>query len=559
MRFRINSRIIKTRKDISRTISLTLSIGLGLAVGLVLSFYLGWSLARDRLVDQADDNAQMRALALEGMLATQRAVATVISGDAQVSGTLVNAVGRAEVSRKLEQLRRETGSAVIYLLDRDGTAVAASNWEGDESFIGVEYAFRDYFNLAVSNGVGYQFTSGVVTKRPGLHLSNSVERDGKPVGVVVVKIEFDQLQALWAASSDETIVTDANGRAVISSNPDYVTNPERWGYGAFTASKIIGDLDGWTLRVGVSQRVALSAGIVAMIVFLSIATATGLILMRIRQARRKDALRLQQELRHRDALERAVDERTAELTAEIGERTSAERRLAELQSKLIQANKLATLGQVTAGVAHEVNQPLAAIRLLADNSLVLSREGPSDLGRNLSMIIRMTERIELITASLRRFARKAGGHLAPLRIDEAIDNSVLLTSTNPQTRTVRLIVEPFDRNLTVLAEAVPLEQILVNLIHNAYEALTDTDNGEIRIVVMTEVNFVELFVSDNGPGLAEAIAANLFEPFTTSKPQGVGLGLVIARDIARNFSGDLHFVSGSGAKGARFRLRLNRP
>lgn len=558
MRFRIKLRSTDRHSGILRAIDPAVWIGLALAAGLLTSFYLGWSLTRDRLMAQADDNAQMRVLALEGMLATQRAVAAVISSDAQVASALVDTAGRPEVSRKLEQLRAETGSAVIYLLDRTGEAVAASNWEGDESFIGREYAFRDYFSLAARHGVGYQFTDGIVTKRPGLHLSNRVEKDGENIGVVVVKIEFAPLQAAWAASADETIVTDGNGRVVISSDPASLGQAPQL-RDALTISKPIRELEGWTLRVGVSSQVAINVGLATMLVFLSVVTAIGLIVLRIIQTRRRDSRRLAEEMRHRDALERAVSDRTAELTAEIHERALAERRLAELQANLIQANKLATLGQVTAGVAHEVNQPLAAIRLLADNSATLSRDASAELGSNLSAIVRMTERIEKITASLRRFARKAGGQLAPLRVEEAIDNSILLTSTNPQARTVRLIIEPFDRNLTVLAEAVPLEQILVNLIHNAYEALTSTAHAEIRISVVAEAGFVDFFVSDNGPGLAPAIMEKLFEPFTTSKPHGVGLGLVISRDIARNFGGDLHIVPETGTGGARFRLRLCRP
>lgn len=532
--------------------------GLCVAAGLFLSFYLGWSLTRDRLLGQAEDNAQMRVLALQGMLTTQRAVATVISSDTEVTRALLDPAIRPDVSRKLEQLRVETGSAVIYLLDASGTAVAASNWDGQESFIGRGYAFRDYFNLAVKDGTGYQFTSGVVTKRPGLHLSDRVEKDGVTLGVVVVKIEFAPLQAAWTAASDETVVTANDGQIVLSSDPSSLGQRESLS-DVFEVSKPIQEMKGWTLRVGASRAVAAYAGLASATVFLSLSAAIGLIMLRIVQRRRRDAERLSEGMRHRQALERAVSERTAALTAEIEERTLAERRLAELQVNLIQANKLATLGQVTAGVAHEVNQPLAAIRLLADTSLALAGDGSPGLEKNLSKIIGMTQRIEKITSSLRRFARKSGGHVVPLRLMEALDNSLLLTSTSPQAKAVRVIIEPFDRDLTVLAEAVPLEQILVNLITNGYEALASTEDGEIRISVVIETNVVDVFVADNGPGLAPTIEKTLFQPFATSKAGGVGLGLVIARDIARNMGGDLDYVQKLGTGGACFQLRLRRP
>lgn len=554
----IKSQTAKPRGVIFATVHPGLWAGLCVAAGLFLSFYLGWSLTRDRLLGQAEDNAQMRVLALEGMLTTQRAVATVISSDTEVARALLDPAIRPEVSRKLEQLRMETGSAVIYLLDASGTAVAASNWDGQESFIGRGYAFRDYFNLALKDGTGYQFTSGVVTKRPGLHLSDRVEKDGVTLGVVVVKIEFAPLQAAWAAASDETVVTANDGQIVLSSDPSSLGQRESLS-DVFEVSKPIEEMKGWTLRVGASRAMAVYAGLASATVFLSLSAAIGLIVLRIVQRRRRDAERLSEGMRHRQALERAVSERTAALTAEIEERALAERRLAELQVNLIQANKLATLGQVTAGVAHEVNQPLAAIRLLADTSLALASCGSPGLEKNLSKIIGMTQRIEKITSSLRRFVRKSGGHVVPLRLMEALDNSLLLTSTSAQAKAARVIIEPFDRDLIVLAEAVPLEQILVNLITNGYEALASTEDGEIRISVVIETNAVDVFVADNGPGLAPTVEKTLFQPFATSKAGGVGLGLVIARDIARNMGGDLDYVQKLGTGGACFQLRLRRP
>lgn len=549
------------RFGLSRTAAIWLRLALlPLAVALLAVLFLtlrGMGLTQAR--DDAFSDALLRVQALESVLAKQRAVAAVLSDDDTVRAALAQGTDAdlAQVSRKLERLHAVTQSSVIYLLDLDGTAVAASNWDEPISFVGSNYSFRDYFSVAIRDGQALQYALGSVSNRPGLYLSNRVDGAQGPLGVVVVKVEFDAIEASWARSSYDTHVTTATGEVVLSSDPATRFGPMPAAPPGVLAVTEPVPGAGWllTLRYPAAEVNVTPA--------LATAVAAALMLIlwlwrgREAQARARIIERAANERRYRIDLEHAVEERTRDLSGAMHEREMAEQRLARMQADLVQANKLATLGQVTAGVAHEVNQPLATIRLLAENAqAMLPKRGGAEVQGNLARIVQMTDRIAQITTELRSFSRKATGRLEPVRVRDVIEASLLLTASRRRVEGARLVRDDGPQGLTVLAEAVRLEQILVNLIQNAQEALIGRPDPEIRIAVAQDGDQVVLTVSDNGPGLSPEIRANLFIPFSTSKPDGVGLGLVIAQGIARDFGGELTADPSVEGQGATFRLVL---
>lgn len=529
-------------------------------------FLAGRGAALDQLTIEGTAAAQLRVQSLESVLAKQRAVAAILSDDRAVQDLLragprhkTDPASTDAVSIKLNRLRDETQSAVIYLLDRTGLAIAASNWDAPDSFVGVSYAFRDYFTKALTDVTALQFALGSVSHRAGLYLSHDVRDNSGLIGVIVVKVEFDALEAVWARSPSPTWVTGPGDMVYLSGEPSarFAPLPELpRGMMAITAP-VPGA--SWQLVLGVPTGSAnwaglFAAGVVALILG---AAATGF--GWVQRARTKAMLRAALEHRRRAELEQAVTERTRELRDEMQERQHAEQRLARLQSDLVQANKLATLGQITAGLAHEINTPLATIRLLAENGrALLPKRAPADLVGNLDSIVRMSERIARITTELRGFSRKATGQTAPVTLTEVFEASLLLINSRRRAEPARILLPRFDPRLTVLVEAVRLEQVLVNLIQNAHEALSGHAEPEIRIGVEAEAARVVLTVSDNGPGIAPQIAAQLFTPFATSKHDGVGLGLVIAQGIVRDFGGELVADPPAPGQGATFRLDLPR-
>jgi two-component system C4-dicarboxylate transport sensor histidine kinase DctB len=265
----------------------------------------------------------------------------------------------------------------------------------------------------------------------------------------------------------------------------------------------------------------------------------------------------------RAALESQVAERTAELRetnrqleAESAERARADQRYRAAREELAQASRLGSLGQITAGVAHEINQPVAAIRTFADNARQLLDRG--EAGRaadNLGRISALTERIGAITGELRSFARKRTPDIGAVEVGSAIESVMLLIGDRVRAAGVRL-ERSGDPMLRVIADRVRLEQILINLVQNALDVLADRSDPRIVIAVEGEGDRARITVSDNGPGVPQDLRNQLFTPFVTGRDEGLGLGLAISRDIARDFGGELTLAE--GGEGARFELTLLR-
>ena len=517
------------------------------------------------LEKEAAASAQLRASVLQSEIDKQRTVPAVLAADSGLQAALTSHAPEAAkaLSLKLEALRRETGSAVIYVLDPSGTAVAASNWNRPESFVGSNYRFRDYFTQALSQDKASQFALGTVSHIPGLFLSHSVKSGGQTVGVAVVKLEFTALEAEWGRLNEVAFVTDRHNDVVIAGNPAWrFKQPQPPTRDQTPAALPIPGVDGWQIHVYRSLAPAKNTALAA-------AAITGLAELLVAGLglwfwRRQSNLRLKADadLAYLSRLEFDVGQRTHALrhandllSKEIEERHATELRLNTLQADLVQANKLAQLGQITAGVAHEINQPLATIRVLADNALRGLK--PALVKANLENIVAMSERIGHITGELRAFSRKASGRSEPTSVLEAVEGSILLTHSRVKAHKVRFRRPDITPGVKVWAERVRLEQVLVNLLQNAFEAVEGVADAQVSLRCEVAPDQVRLLVEDNGPGLPDTVKKALFIPFTTTKPKGLGLGLVIARDILSDFGGELA-ADTEYVEGARFIVTLRR-
>lgn len=578
-------------------------------IGAALVMAVG-ALAHDRamtgLRGRAGASAALHAAVLRSELDKQRALPLVLADDADLETALATRDPRRleALSRKLEVLGAQTRAAVIYVVAADGFTAAASNWRQPTSFLGSNYGFRPYFAQALRSGYAEQFALGTVSHKPGLYLARRVDGPKGVLGVVVVKLEFDAVEAAWRAIGEPAFVVDRQGLVLITSEPQwrflartplspaarealraqgqygaatFAPMPLRTRHGDGVArtdhaqpdrlieTRLAEVAPGWTLHLlspaAPADQTADAARWITALVWMLLSAA----LLWLWVRRRRIQIAAQRDREARAELERRVEVRTEELTVanralshEVDERQRTETRLRSLQADLVQANKLASLGQIAAGVAHEINQPVAAIRANADNGLLLIARGrPEAAGENLTAIAAMTERIGRITDELRAFSRKADGRVEPTLVSEVIDGSVLLTASRSRRQQARLVRKGETPGLAVLGERVRLEQVLVNLLQNAFEAVEERADGAVTLTVRETDDAVLIAVADNGPGLAPEVERALFTPFLTTKPRGLGLGLVIAHDIATGFGGELSAASTPGA-GATFTLTLRK-
>jgi two-component system C4-dicarboxylate transport sensor histidine kinase DctB len=293
-----------------------------------------------------------------------------------------------------------------------------------------------------------------------------------------------------------------------------------------------------------------------------------LMVLYLRQRRRlgRQRLRAREDLqRAYDHLETMVAERTASLqqmTQNLSDenvvRRMAEQKLRQAQSELIQAAKMAVLGQMSAGITHELNQPLTALRTMADNAKVLIERDRLDEARtNLSTISQLVGRMGLITGQLRQFARKADASLRPVPVAAAITAALFLVERRVEQERVSFRMSMPDQDVQALCDSNRLEQVLVNLFTNALDAMAGCEVRQLSVGVERTAERVMIGVADTGPGIPEHIRSHLFEPFFTTKPQGqgLGLGLAISEQIVREFGG-LMRVEAADTGGARFIIEL---
>ncbi|MBI2260558.1 MAG: sensor histidine kinase [Caulobacterales bacterium] len=556
---------------------------------------------------QASTAGALHAAVLRSELERHRSLPLVLAQDPDLIALLEGPDPEevAGLNRKFEGLARESRAAAIYALDANGVTLAASNWREPTSFVGSDYRFRPYHYEAMREGQAVFFALGTVSGRPGLYLSRRVDAAaGRPIGVIVAKVEFDALESDWRKSGEPTYVTDEDGVVVVTTVPQWrfhttepLSDSERRRLAAeqtsgaapltdlpFTANdggfvRIDSDIPpgayarttdaipgfGWTLHLlaPASDTIARSVTAARMLVLLSMALLAGLTGVLLRRRQRAAAKAVEAETARVD-LERRIDARTSELRAansrlnhEIEERRRSEKSRQNLQDELIQANKLATLGQIAAGVAHEINQPIAAIRTHADTAgLYLDAEDPASARRSIVSIAGLTERVGAITDELRAFSRKTRSGTVAVGVEAAIDGALLLVGARMRERGVTLDRQPAPADLAVLAERIRLEQVVLNLLQNAIEALKDRPDPTIAIRVETSGKRVTIRISDNGPGVSAEVRERLFTPFTTDKRDGLGLGLVISRDIVAGFGGEL--LLEPSATGAVFVIRLMR-
>ncbi|WP_417660808.1 sensor histidine kinase [Pseudomonas sp.] len=562
-----------------------------IAIGLLGSMWLAGRYAQQRAWQERSVEArgqlQLYAQSIHTLVERFSSVPEVLSLDSDIKAVLSSPddlLLRAALNHRLEQLNRAAGSNVLYLLNVEGDTLAASNWREWSSFVGNNYAFRPYFRDALKQSSGRYFAVGVTTGIPGYFLSHVVLDDhDQIIGVLVVKLELEELQREWVEQSGILLVADTYNVVILSNRPAWrfrtlselsdqarnelievrkyaeqalkplpsklrlQINPEsQWRtvdgpdgkQDYLWQSQQLAD-EGWNLYLLVEPQSVVDSVRSYRLAGAGVWMTLAFLLLFLLQRRKNH--RLQASIRER--LEQEVSLRTAELR--------------EAQDGLVHAAKMAALGQMSAAMAHEVNQPLTAMRMqLGSLRLLLDSGRQTDVYAGLQRIDGLLERMASLTSHLKTFARKSPAGLSErLQLGEVLDQALQLLTPRIRSESVQLRSQ-VDYNVHVLGDAIRLEQVLLNLLNNALDAMTEIENAQLEVVIQRCAEQCVLTVADNGGGIAGDNLSHVFDPFFTTKPvgQGLGLGLAVSYGIVQELGGTLE-VSNSDV-GAVFTLKL---
>ncbi|NBB96948.1 MAG: GHKL domain-containing protein [Alphaproteobacteria bacterium] len=548
-----------------------------LAAGLVWIAADHW--AQEAARQELDQTLLLTARAVEAEVDRLRALPDVAAEDARVRAALAGTGPMEAANRYLESVSDHAGADELFLIDNTGLTIAASNWNRPGSFVGHNYGFRPYFQKALAHGHGQFYAIGVTTGIPGFFLSTRVDA-GDAMGVLVVKLDLRPLQDTWRAAGADVALADENGVVFLSARPDWQYRPlaplDAASLAEIAATRAYEGVDlaraspllatpstgadaagaGWIARVaplpatgwnviaaratGPLQLVAAGWAILAALAALGIAVG----LKTWEQRRQIIALRLSQSER----LESMVRARTAELAQEIDARAQAEADLRATQQALIHTEKMAALGRMSTAIVHEISQPLAAMEAtLAAAEMGIAKPADATVAR-LGKARGLIKRMQRITHHLKSFGRKETGELSLIDLRAPVMSALEMVAPRARAVGVDHQLHMPDGPVMVLAGTVRMEQVLVNLLLNAIDAMTDSPVRQVDLSVSVQDETALICVRDTGAGISDHDLQQVIEPFFSNKAtgEGLGLGLAICKAILTDFNGTLDFASDVG-------------
>jgi two-component system C4-dicarboxylate transport sensor histidine kinase DctB len=304
----------------------------------------------------------------------------------------------------------------------------------------------------------------------------------------------------------------------------------------------------------------IAAGFAAAFI-LSVVTFFRVNAYRYKEHRRAEAALRQAHLK----LEQRITERTCDLVAtnlslekKVEDLKTAEDILRETSDNAVQAGKLAVLGQMSAGISHEINQPLTALHTFTDNAVnFLDRGRLENVRENLGLIRQMADRMGNIVNEIKNFSRKTPAELRKTCLADVLNQALMLVETERRRVDATIDVLPYPDDLLILSGPIRLGQVLMNLLRNALDAVTGLPERRVTVTVQRDGTEVTVTIRDSGPGIPPEVLPRLFEPFFTTKPvgQGLGLGLAISRVIILELGGRLE-ARNHGSGGAEFTVTM---
>ena len=566
-----------SKEKIKASWRVRLAIGLLLIIA-VITISITNKLLTDRFTDTTRNRAELRIALYSGNLLAELRQNAIVPQLLARDPTLIGALDTADYTRSTQRLIsfvEEIGAASLMLFDIDGRTVAAT----DRNRLGSAHRSEPYFVDAIRSNATI-FTSA---KREGggygFTYSRRIQKGGATLGVIAVEVDLQKFERAWAGISDAVIVMNSTGEIILATAPRWrgLTEPEALaGYDpqsaieraikatadwtalppdAYLQGEAVMRLEnrisfrGWRMvsfTTYQSVREKVNAFLALVVMGFAILLALAFYFLSRRTAGRLAIFQRE------SAKLRALN---AALQREIAERKRVQETLAVAEQTLEQSSKLAALGEMSAAVSHELNQPLAAMKTyLAGAGLLLRRNRPDEALSSFGRIDDLIERMGAITRQLKSYARKGQEAFSPVDMGAALASSLSMMEPQLRQRQVQISRILPDEPVMVMGDRMRIEQVMVNLLRNALDATKSERNPKVDIM-LSAGETATLTVRDNGPGIEDLDA--LFEPFYTTKQpgDGVGLGLAISSGIVNDLGGRLTARNGQSV-GAVFEMQL---
>ncbi|WP_282096521.1 sensor histidine kinase [Epibacterium ulvae] len=548
-----------------------------LAIAAVTVWMTNRSLTH-RFTETTRNRAELRLALYSGNLLSELRRHAIVPQLLSRDQALITALQDDDFSLSTQRLISfvdEIGAASIMLLDRDGRTVAATN----RNRIGVNHRSDAYFIDAIRSNT--TVFSAIPREVGGFSFSYSrrLQDASGVLGAIVVEVDLQKFERAWAGISDAVMVTDSENNIILATESRWrglseddalklqtpqgaiqrairatadwtVLPPDAYLQGeAVMRLETRIPFHGWrmtsfTTYASIREKVntVLALEIMGFAIFFALAFYA---------LSRKTALRMA--LFQRESAELRV--LNTRLQREIAERERMQMSLEVAEQSLAQSSKLAALGEMSAAVSHELNQPLAAMKTyLAGARLLLNRNRPDEALSSFARIDDLLERMGAITRQLKSYARKGGDTFRPVNLGDALASSLSMMEPQLRQRQVKITRILPDDPVLVMGDQMRIEQVMVNLFRNALDATKSVDDPEVEIILAAGET-ATLAVRDNGTGISDL--DNLFEPFYTTKQagDGVGLGLAISSGIVNDLGGRLTARNGQNG-GAVFEMQL---
>ncbi|MFA0309896.1 histidine kinase [Vibrio splendidus] len=591
------------------------------AAGLTATHFMAVQFQEKVVTQQLNEAANKANLQIDSELDKFKQIPDLLSHDPRLlsyfdSTPQTDNISAAQLNQLLFEWSNQSQADTIYIHDPSGTVVASSNYQKPRTFVGENFSFRPYFASAIQGKNTHYVALGARSNIRGYFLSSPLYVENDIVGVITVKVSLENLENILTSDDFEIVVLDSNQVVFLSSQAPWLYHSllpltqqqqtdialqRQYGQSeisiieAFRSSTSdkekqsaqpnniqkelttnqlfkLGTFNLYPAAVSNNQYqvVALKETRAELIKVLQIDVIFVVIyslMMLIAWSWRQTYIAKVALTRLNQNLEQTVDKRThylkqsnQQLQQTLFQYQESQLKLKQTEQELTQTAKLAVLGELSASINHEINQPLAALRTYSENSLKLLEMERTDLVKsNLNKMIALNTSITEIIARLKVFTRKVAKrehHVANLH--QSINNATSILSALMIKQGITLRLSTVPDNINIAIHPTELEQVLVNLIHNATQALQQQileqkvlqeqqnlenvdqqASPQIGIEWQLHHDSCQLLIWDNGIGIQDEKLEQLFDPFFTTKPEGLGLGLSISKRIIEAYHGTI--------------------